>query len=64
MEEVKRPKKASVSEYRVSYESEKAEKYKYKDGDIITITPVVESPDKNLKWKVRQNVKSHSNIKL
>lgn len=64
MEEVKRPKKASVSEYTVSYESEKAEKYKYKDGDIITITPVVESPDKNLKWKVRQNVKSHSNIKL
>ena len=50
VEEVKRPKKASVSEYTVSYESEKAEKYKYKDSDVITITvtPVVESPDKNL----------------
>ena len=30
--------------------SEKAEKYKYQDGDVITIsvTPVAESPDKNL----------------
>lgn len=50
VDEVKRSKKASVSDYTVTYTSEKAEKYKYQDGDVITIsvTPVAESPDKNL----------------
>ena len=50
VDEVKRPKKAGVSDYTVTYMSEKAEKYKYQDGDVITIsvTPVAESPDKNL----------------
>ena len=50
VDEVKRQKKASVSDYAVTYMSEKAEKYKYQDGDVITIsvTPVAESPDKNL----------------
>ena len=34
---VKRPKKSKVSEYIATYESEKAEKYKYKSGDKITV---------------------------
>lgn len=50
VKEVVRPKNSKVSDFEVTYESEKGSKYKYQDGDAITITivPVSETPEENL----------------
>lgn len=50
VKEVVRPKDSKVSDFEVTYESEKGSKYKYQDGDAITITivPVSETPKENL----------------
>lgn len=50
VKEVVRPKNSKVSGFEVTYESEKGSKYKYQDGDAITITivPVSETPEENL----------------
>ena len=50
--EVKRPKKSSVSDFKVIFKSKTGEDYKYKPGDVVTVkvTPVVESPDSFLEF--------------
>lgn len=54
VDEVDRPKGSKdCSGFIVSYSNKEADKYKYKDGELVTITvtPVAESPDEHLEFK-------------
>lgn len=64
VDKVDRPKKANYTDITAAFQSDKAEKYKYHNGDVVTIKiiPVSESPDTY--YEYQYNVKVTKKAKL
>lgn len=64
VKEVVRPKNSKVSDFKATYESEEGRRYKYQDGDVITITiiPVEETPEEKFVFTFNTKIEKRAFI--